>query len=159
MNTSIAGPTAAQDNWNNNTKATGTSSDTISRDALTGGNNIYRRGVNQSWEWGANNSKDTNNSRDTNNSINDRNVGNTSSRKNSNSSRAGSNRRYLSHIRDSWYIKSSKNNNSSRNASTSRDQYNSWDPSKANGGNNIGHSRARGSRIYYGMLVSTSQVR
>jgi hypothetical protein len=80
-------------NWN--------TGDTISRDAITVGNNIYRRGVNQSSEWGANNSKDTKNSSYTKNIITYRNVGNTSSRKDSNSSRAGSNIRYLSQIRDS----------------------------------------------------------
>ncbi len=36
-------------------------------------------------------------------------------------------------------------------ARNSRDPYNSWDPRKAIGSNNIGHSRAKQQQDYYGL--------
>jgi hypothetical protein len=124
------GPTTVQE-------TTGTSGDANNRDARTVETTITEE----------------NNSRDA------RNVGTNSTlgRKYINSRSHGGNSRYFVHSRSSWDVNSSKNNNSSRYASNSRDHYNSWDPRKANGRNNVGHSsqwQQQGQQDYYGTLTT-----
>ncbi len=88
-------------------------------------------------------------------------------RKHVNSNKDGSNIRYFSHSRDSWDVNSSKNNSSSRDNSNissmdarniiSRDTSKSWDPTKANGSNNLVHSRSSRIIIDAGNLRDVAQ--